>query len=417
MTMSISARIEIEARFERPTFQGAAAALREARRRLRGGLDAADACGWAISMLPESRAAQRLMLDWLLASGQASAAATLAHTLLHAGGDDWRLWLRRAEALLALERIDEASTAIERTLAARPHHRRALLLKADIAARRHDHFALLAALECADTHHARDGEIARRLIEALLACDRPEDAAAVLEELPDAEPELQAAVLVAQGRLLDARITLQDAIGRESDEHRRAHLQLGLIDVLEQSADWPALRSLQASAEIDPLVAARLVESCLKMGAFDAAERLIATSDAGTHRHAHVVAAIEAIRGEAPPTAACASISRAGDRELKPAARAEPWLRSLMGLAISEQIDAQGVRRAGADPALNVLDALLPAAIATFEVALQDQPDSPKASQWQDMHHAAWRAMQQPDNLGAAIEHAQTIEHAIRRAA
>ncbi len=386
-----------------PTSASAASVLREARMRLRDRLDAGDACGWAIAMLPQSAAAQCLMLDWLLTSEQHAGAATLAHTLLHAEGDNWRLWLRRSEALLALGRLEEAEHAIDRVLAARPSHRRPLLIKAEIALRKGDHAVSLHVLESADRLHPRNREIAVRLIAALLANGRVEDADSSISEMHDAPSETVAAVLLAQHRLLDARLVLQHAADAEADSERHAMLTGMFIDVLERSGDWPALRAMSdGGIALHPHIAARLAEARLAMGDLDAAQQLLEAAGIATQRRVHVAAAIASITGDTERSSTCRA-PRIADPEFTSARRCEPWMRSMIGLIAAEQIDVRHARKAGADPSHNVLDMLLSEAITTLEAAVHRDPHAARTDTWRRMIDNASDATNRADHASGQI--------------
>lgn len=363
----------------------AAHVLIEARRRVREGLDAADACGWAVALLPESRAAQRLMLDWYLRSGQPEQALTRTRALLRQRGDDWRIWIRRAEALLDIDRPDEAFEAIDRTLAQRPNHARALLLAAEIAARLGDHASALSMLERADAHHPRRADIAQPLVRALLANRRVADAAAVLDQLPHAEPELRAATLRAQGRLLDARQLLEKAIDVEPDASRREQLMLDLIDVLEAAGDWPALQRMLNRLDLAPSVAERLADAGLSMGAFDRALELFAQAGSPVRREAPSHAAALAARGMDDRAIEALASPRVPDPRLNRNRRVEPWLRAMLGMAVIEQVDARHARRANADPTQAILPTLLPLAVAAFERAIAHDPEHANVHRWETM--------------------------------
>lgn len=373
----------------------AATILRQAHRRFDAGLDASDSCGWAISLLPDSRSAQGLMLDALLASGQCEQANTVAITLLRQRPDDWRLWRRRAQALLALDRFEDATSAIDRALTMRPNHRRTLLLAADIATRRGDAAGALLALERADAQHPHDGQIARRLIGSLIDNNRADDAAAVLQQMPDAPAELRALVYRSQDRLLDARLTLEEAAYFELDELRRESLQLALIDVLDESRDWPALRQWRAHNDLSPAIARRLAETCLDSGAFAEGLRLLenASGDEASHDRSPVEIALKAAAGEVDEAARMLSAPHLADHAVEPASRCGPWLRGLLGTIVAEQTSVSDVRRAGADPSMNVLESLLPSAMESFDAALRARSDSDRVEMWQAMRDACERSL------------------------
>lgn len=391
-----------------------AAHVREARRRLRHALDAGDACGWAVAMIPQSVAAQCLMLDWLLSSEQNAAAATLSHTLLHAEGANWRLWYRRSRALLALDRLDEAEHAIDRVLGDRPSHRGALLIKAELASRTGRNAAALHVLESADRLHPRHPDIAAKLMSALLEAGRVHDAQSIIDEMPDPPMLTRVAVLIARNRLLDAQLLLHDALDHDSDPAHRSQIESMLIDVHERAGNWPALRAMSDRVTpLHPRNAARLAEAMLAMGDLDASQQLIEANGPTTQRQAHVTAAIASMKGSHERHHAYRS-PRMTDDEFTVAGRAAPWLRSLMGLIVAEQIDVQHARRAGADPSHNVIDMLLRESITTLEAAIDRDPHGAHVSEWQDMIDSALTTLSLADDAQDA-EHATASDHTICR--
>jgi hypothetical protein len=103
----------------------------------------------------------------------------------------------------------------------------------------------------------------------------------------------------------------------------------------------------------------------------------------------------------------------------------ELWLRALLGVTLSEQVNARGARRAGADPAISIIEPLLAQAVSTFDTALRDFPEALAVTRWRDMGQACKDAQtREPTRAEAASrssETEQTFEArasaALRRAA
>jgi tetratricopeptide (TPR) repeat protein len=407
----------------------AAAVLRTARQCLTRQLDASEACHWAMTLLPNSRAAQRAMIDWLMrCEAWNDAAAMISVGLLQAHAErDWKLWLRRARVMLALGRLTHAQDAVDRVFELRgdePHYS-ALLVASDIACAGGDHTLAVVWLERADRLRPHRVEVLQRMIPALLAANRTEDAAEALSQASDAAPELVASVLLARHRPLDAREHLEAALRRADDPQRQRDLTLGVIDLLDRMGDWPALRTM-AQEEIamakagapppggDTLILAHLARSAVSRGEFELAATMaeralnVPQVDAGTHEHA--------VRSLCAAAAAVGDTARA--RELliqqnehapptSPAREASVWLAALLGAVCATHADPRSARDAGADPATSVLPSLLANAVATFNAALAPnhaRPDGAtqasgsvmdhmQAAQWRQYRELCWGAL------------------------
>ncbi len=368
----------------------AASVLREARNGLALGIDASDSCHWALMLLPFSRAAQRAMIDWLARSGALDdAAALISAALLQHGEDDWKLWLRRARVMHLLDRQPEADLAIRRVFEHRGDHRHfgALMLAANIARAVYDPEQARTRLQRADGRRPRKADVAQRIVDEMLALDRADDAAHVLGEMPNAPAALAARVLISQRRLRDARDLLESALAIAKDPAHRTSLSLQLIDLLQQIGDWPALRAMTAEENVidaPPALAIRLAQSALSRGEFETAINLSrAALEAGDSvdrdRALERLCVISASQGDGQAAAEFLAERRAANKAMNPAAEAPLWLSAVLGTLAAEHCDPRAARRAGADPAVSVLDPLLRRTAAVFDSALAGDLDSAAA--------------------------------------
>jgi tetratricopeptide (TPR) repeat protein len=387
----------------------AAEFLREARRCLALDLDASDACHWALILLPTSGATQRAMIDCLQRCGALDDAAALVSAgLLQRGERDWKLWLRRARILLAQRRLSDAHHAIERAIALQPRRFGPLLLAADIARAMDDHELALHRLERAGALRPRHAHLAPRMIDSLLALDRADDAAAVMEQVDDPPADLAARVLTAQRRLCDARQALESARSHEhaGDLRHSRVLQGQLIEVLERMGDWPALRAMAAERATranaltdDPVLATRLASALLSMGECATAASLCQKAGARAGDRAHcadalaTLAVASAVLGDHAAAAAHLADFRAARQTADHASEARAWLRGLLGVIVAEQCDVRAARRAGADPAASVLQPLLHRVLAAFDRGLAAEADSPQARRWHTLRQRCERAL------------------------
>jgi len=399
----------------------AAGILRQARQRLDAGLDAGDVCGWAMTLLPESRAAQRVTIDWLLRSGQVEHALTLTSGALLRRRGDAGIWFRRARALVLANRADDARSAIDRALALRPHHRPSMLLAAEIAQHQNEGEREIELLERARLARRDDDAATIRLIEALLRRTGGGQATALaraeslLQQVACLRVDLAARILARRGQLLDARLELEAALEFTNDADERHRLLLALVSVLQQAGNWAELRRLAerylesvspaagsaqgvrvaAAIACDVELAVSLASALLAVGAFAAAAQ--ALDACGSPNHPEILAVRTILAAAADDrVAALESLGRlraaSGSPAQQSAGQPSRWLRSLMGLVVREQTDVAHARRAGADPMASVLDHLLPKAHATLEAAAVDQPATRESRRWQalaDLCHSA----------------------------
>jgi hypothetical protein len=215
-----------------------------------------------------------------------------------------------------------------------------------------------------------DDEIRSMLVEAWLADNRPEMARRVLERMTAPPTLLRAGVLRAEGRVLEARETLEHAArDPTADEHEA--VMCALIDLLEVTSDLQRLRRILAPADTrHPAVLARAGLAWLAMGAFHTAVVLMArlARVPGYRADALVVLMVAAAMANRPRLAGRAlGRLRCIGEPIDQKAVAEAWGRGLLGRVL---VDQCSTRKAGSDPQAGRLQQLLRDASQVFEEAL-----------------------------------------------
>ncbi|MHC4969245.1 MAG: hypothetical protein ACYTF4_11575, partial [Planctomycetota bacterium] len=194
----------------------AARLLRDARRlgpegrQNLAGTDADEAVEWAYSTMPDSLGARRLKIQMLLRQGNLEAADTLIAQGLLQRPTNASLSYLRARSLFAQGKLAPARRELRLVLAKRPRHRGTLELAGRVAFGLGDRRCTVALLERAERRRPDDG-IRSLLTEVWLESGRPDMARAVLRRMAAPTALLQARVLRAEGRLLEARETLEKA--------------------------------------------------------------------------------------------------------------------------------------------------------------------------------------------------------------
>jgi tetratricopeptide (TPR) repeat protein len=346
----------------------AARLLRDAR--AARGDDADMAVEWAFSTMPQSLAAMRLKIEMLLRQGDAEAADTLIAQGLLRRPTNASLSYLRARSLFAQGMLEPAGRELRLVLTRRPRHRGALELAGRIACRLGDARRAVHLLERAERRRP-DDRIRTLLAEAWLAAGRPGKAHKVLRRMTAPTHLLRARILQAEGRMLEARETLERAAEDTGASHHTA-VSVELIDLLEATSDLQRLRRLLENVDVDrPAVLARAGLSWLAMGAFHtAAIRMASLARVRGHRAgALVVLMVAAAMINRPRLAnrALARLRRIAE-PVEQAAVADAWGRGLLGRLLLDQCSA---RRAGSDPNTGRLQELLREAATVFEEALE----------------------------------------------
>ena len=360
------------------TRQQAAECLRQARDAFRSHSETADqAIGWAFTVLRQSRSARRLKIDHQLELGNyESADALLARSLL-CEPERPALRQRYALSLFLQSRFAQARCEIQRVLENRPCSLKALQLAARIETALGEHERAVEMLKRAAAKHASNQEVQLQMADALLRSGLADEAARVCDGLLDVPPVLLAQIRRAQGRLLDAACIadVDLASQRYCDEtHRESMRCLALVgDIRTLAQRGLLLAQAQLPAAFDA------AEALVQSGCFSAADEIateLCAAPALRHDGLRLKACIascttasdnaEMLAAKfAPPTRLNAKPQSGDCRDLE-RANARLWLKVMMGALIREQTDA---RRAGADPNVSTLPAVLERAVAVLQDA------------------------------------------------
>lgn len=361
--------------------------------------EAGECIGWACCALPESRAARRLKIDLYLHEENFEAAdALLARTMMQQR-DHPLMRLRYAQSLLAQGRLGQAYVEIRRVQKLRPRCLRACVLAAQIARRLGDDIASTQWFARARSLRPAAPAMQALLIRALLAADHVEAAAAELSRLPSPPAWLGAAVLMKQGRALDAIDVLRAALASESAPAMRDELLSRLIEALDAAGTIEGLRAVQ-----------RLMNDLgtqagngYPKAALSAARVMLARGD----RHAAADFASQALADPAHKAEALrlqAVALQQADARVTPvpstrrgADTAPLWLTAMLGRLVA---DIESGRDGGADPSVSLLQPMVRQALATFDGLLaSSERESLADREAIERHRAACLAAlgQQPD--------------------
>jgi tetratricopeptide (TPR) repeat protein len=366
-----------------PDRQSAARLLREARIH-----DADEAVDWAYSTVPDSLGARRLKIRMLLRQGNLEAADTLIAQGLLQRPTNASLSELRARSLFAQGKLAPANRELRLVLAQRPRHRATLELAGRVAFGLGEHGRAASLLERAERRRPDDG-IRSLLTEVWLEAGRPDRARAALRRMVAPTALLQARVLRAEGRLLEARETLEKAAASAATGDR-AEITTGLISLLEETSDLQRLRRTLQTVDIDqPAVLARAGLSWLGMGAFHAAAVQMAklARVRGHRAQALVVLTVAAamINRMRLANRAMTRLRRTPE-PVEPGIVAEAWGRGLLGRLLLDQCSA---RKAGSDPHTGRLQQLLADASGVFAEALASGEGLPKRQRRRLRQHLA----------------------------
>jgi len=377
--------------------QAAARLLRDARplgpegRQNLAGTDARnadEAVEWAFTTIPDSLGARRLKIQMLLRQGNLEAADTLIAQGLLQRPTNASLSYLRARSLFAQGKLAPASRELRLVLAKRPRHRGTLELAGRVAFGLGDRRRAVPLLERAERRRPDDG-IRSLLTEVWLEGGRPDMARAALRRMAAPTALLQARVLRAEGRLLEARETLEKA-AESAATSDRADITTGLISLLEETSDLQRLRRTLESVGTDqPAVLARAGLSWLGMGAFyTAAVQMSKLARVRGYRaQALVVLTVAAamVNRTRLASRALARLRRTPE-PIEPRTVAEAWGRALLGRVLLDQCSA---RKAGSDPHTGRLQQLLRDASGVFEEALASGEAMPKRQRRRLRQHLA----------------------------
>jgi tetratricopeptide (TPR) repeat protein len=237
-----------------------------------GGDVVAEAVDWAYAAMPDRAIVQRLKARSLLRTGQLEEADALIAQALLIYPTDPVLSTMRAERLLAKGRLGSATSEIDLVIAQHPDRPSALALGATIAAKHGDHVRAIALLERAVEVRPLDMQIRIQLIEAMLAGVEPVQAAHQIAFLADPPALLEARVLHAEGRALDALARLETEwscapVGEQADE-----IAAAIVDLLEEVGRLETLQQFANTLDTShPKALARAAQAWLVLGRFDEA--------------------------------------------------------------------------------------------------------------------------------------------------
>lgn len=320
---------------------------------------AGDLLDWAMTVMPDSVCVQRLQIQFLLNRGDViDANAAIARALLQRPRNT-SLCQLRAECLIAQQHWTEADQEMRRVLKSRPHHRKAYEL------------AVRAAIACGQPERAvalidgfgamPDDRMRALLIEALLTSDDQstiERAQWTLDAMQNPPALLVAAVLEAQGCLLDAADALEETL-----HHHRCdedEVMCRLLGVYERTGDTTPLRRMMDKVD-ESHPKSRVMVGLLLLGQGRFREAAVDAAKMSRHR---------ALQSESLPTLVVAAallgrtrlarlalgrMRRTGKR-IDARVMAQRWQRGLLGHWLQSQ---QDVRQSGCDPGSSVLQMLL----------------------------------------------------------
>jgi tetratricopeptide (TPR) repeat protein len=379
--------------------------------------DADDAVGWAYSTMPESLGARRLKIEMLLRQGNFEAADTLIAQGLLQRPTNASLSYLRAWSLFAQARLAPAGRELRLVLAKRPRHRGALELAGRVAHGLGDARRAVHLLERAERRRP-DDDLRSLLTEAWLDGGRPDMARSVLQRMTAPTALLQARVLRAEGRLLEARETLEQAAG-DAAAGDHTDIMAALIELLEEASDLQRLRRILEPVGADrPAVLARAGMGWLAMGAFHtAAVRMAKLARVRGYRASALVVLMVAAAMINRPRLANRALQRLRRvaESIEPNMVAEAWGRGLLGRLLLDQCSA---RKAGSDPPTGRLQELLREASNVFEEALvPGEPLSKRQRRHLQQHLAVCRQVSAQFDDDAADSPAPYSAGGTRRAA
>lgn len=327
--------------------------------------DAGDSIGWAFSLMPDSPAARRLRINLLLKQGDLEAADALIAQGLLRRPTNAALSLLRARSLFARGLFERADRELRLVLAKRPEHRGALELAGKVSLGLGDPLRACAFLGRADRGRGRQ-QIKAALVKAWIAAGQPARARGVLSDMTLPSPLIRARVLRAEGRILEAIDSLDEARHDESRPDHDAILGL-LIELLEETADAARLAALLEPIGTDrPEVLARAGTAWLGMGAFRTTVARMARLARVPGYQSRALAVILVAASMMNRGTLAARTLRRLRRATDPVDRdlvVEAWSRGLLGRLM---LDQRSARKAGADPNTGRLEQLLRDAAHVF---------------------------------------------------
>lgn len=243
--------------------------------RSEGGDVVTEAIDWAYAAMPERAIVQRLKARSLMQTGYFEAAdAVIAQALLLYPTDPV-LSVLRAERLLAKGQLESAAREVNLVLANHPRRPTALALGATIAMKRCDYETAVQLFERAVEARPLDQALRLQLIEALLAGEKHVQAARQFASLTNPPALLEARVLKAQGRHIDALTRLEDEWAGELEGEHADEVAAAIVETLETIGQLERLEQFVSElTTAHPRAIARAAETYLILGRFEDAMRL-----------------------------------------------------------------------------------------------------------------------------------------------
>lgn len=347
-------------------------------------IDADQLIDWAFAVLPDSPAIRRLKIISFLAQNDVDAAdALIAIGLLHRPTDPSLTFLR-ARSLFMQEEYERADQEIRLVLSQRRNHVGVQDLAARIAHARKDFIRAIHHYDRILDLQPNRSDIREMLVRDLLRIDNVRRAKTILDSLIYTPPLLEAQVLRAEGKMLDAAKCLEDAAEKANDLSDQDTLLCELIDLLESLGHWPRLIHLVSKLPSDtPHASLRASQAMLLIGRFnqcrELTDRFASRPRLARETQANRLVA-DALQGrislaENENEQQMVAVDPAGLALL-----AENWQRGILGLIVSNQWSR---KLSSASHNSGVLRSLVQQALGVFNHELakdeKDRSDMPTA--------------------------------------
>ncbi|MCP3905371.1 MAG: tetratricopeptide repeat protein [Planctomycetes bacterium] len=189
----------------------------DAARLLRAARRDPESVEWAFLALPSSTGAQRLRIEQLIADGDLEAAEALIARVLLQRPSDATLARLRAECCLRRDELRDADREVRFALDRRPNHVGTLVLAGRIARRAGDLPVAIERFDRASEIRPRSDSLRRSLVDTLLEAGALTRAERILGTMSAPCPVLEAQLLAAQGRILEAIERLERVIDSPGD--------------------------------------------------------------------------------------------------------------------------------------------------------------------------------------------------------
>ena len=336
-------------------------------------VDADQLVDWAFAVLPDSPAIRRLKIQSSLAQHDVDLAdALIAIGLLHRPTDPSLTFLR-ARSLFMQGEFERADQEIHLVLTRRLNHVGVQELAAQIAGARNDYSRAIRHHERVLDLQPNRSDVREMLVRDLLHISKVARAKAIFKSLTYAPPLLEAQVLRAEGRMLDAAMCLETATEKTTDASERDTLLYELIDLLESLGHWPRLIHLVSKLPSDtPRASYRASKAMLLIGRFSQCREL--TDRFASRRRYEQEAQANRLVADALQCRISLSKNEIGQQTLAVdpaglALLAENWQRGILGLIVSNQWSR---RKSSVAHNSGVLQNLVQKALAVFNHELAE---------------------------------------------